>query len=119
MFIHVVRACVTPTAADPPDVTRDLYQLDSEMIFADLVVCDRLIERETIQPLEAFRKHAVHKAKETLEAERPLWSVEWDETDRAGLAGLNLITLTPQLLVVNLEEGGQPPAIPPAKQARP
>ena len=115
LFIHVVRACATPTAADPPDVTRDLYQLDSEMIFADLVVCDRLIERETIQPLEHARKHAVPKAKTLLEAEQPLWASDLDETDRAALAGLNLVTLTPQLLVLNLDEGAATPAIPAEK----
>ena len=76
------------------------------MIFADLVVCDRLIEREHVQPLEAARKHAVHKAKEALEAEQPLWSVAFDENDQAGLAGLNLVTMTPQLLVLNVDEGG-------------
>ncbi len=118
LFIHVVRACVTPTAAEPPDVLRDLYQLDSEMIFADLVVCERLIERENIQPMDHARKHAVLKAKSILEAEKPLWAAELEEADRAALAGLNLVTLTPQLLVLNLEEGTLPadaPQIPSEK----
>ena len=105
LFLHVLRACATATAAEPPNAAKDLEKLDGEMIFADLVVCDRLIEREHIQPLDPVRKHAILKAKEILETERPLWSAEFDENERAGLVGLNLITLTPQLIVLNVAEG--------------
>ncbi|MHA1569485.1 MAG: DUF933 domain-containing protein [Alphaproteobacteria bacterium] len=104
LFIHVLRACQTPTAVEPPDIVRDLDKLDSEMIFADLIICDRLIERDHVQPMEPPRRHAVQKAKEALEAEQPLWTVDFDEQDQAGLSGLNLVTLTPQLLVINIGE---------------
>ncbi|HPQ70491.1 MAG TPA: DUF933 domain-containing protein [bacterium] len=108
LFIHVVRACMTPAAADEPDVPRDLAKLDGEMIFADLFALERLLERERVQPMDATRKHAVLKAKELLESEQPLWSAELDEHDRAGLTGLNLVTLTPQLIVINLDENTPP-----------
>jgi ribosome-binding ATPase YchF (GTP1/OBG family) len=115
LFLHVLRACPTPAAIDPPDAVRDMNTLDSEMIFADLVICDRLVEREHVQPLEAPRKQAVHKAKEWLEHEKPLWAAPLDEKEREALAGLNLVTAIPQLLVINLPEGATPadaPALP-------
>lgn len=105
LFIHVVRACQTPTAAQEADVLRDLQQLDTEMILADMVVCERLFERERAQPMDAARRHAVQKAKEHLETEKPLWCAAWDENDRAALAGLNMVTLVPQLVVLNVAEG--------------
>ena len=116
LFIHVLRACVTPTAADEPDPARDLEKLDGEMIFADLFACERLIERENIQPMEPVRKKAVLKAKEALENETPLWAVDFDEHERGELAGLNLVTTTPQLLVVNIaEDAADAPTIPEEK----
>ncbi|NLH48358.1 MAG: redox-regulated ATPase YchF [Myxococcales bacterium] len=116
LFLHVLRDCATPLATDPPDARRDLEKLDGEMIFADLVTCERLIEREHVQPMDAARKAAVHRAKERLESETPLWASQWDENELNSLAGLNLITLTPQLLVVNVEEGRtEAPALPAEK----
>lgn len=116
LFLHVLRACVTPTAADPPDARRDLEKLDGEMIFADLVTVERLIERERVQPMDPARKAAVHRVKELLEAEKPLWDAAWDENEINALTGLNLVTLTPQLLVLNVEEGGaSAPALPEEK----
>lgn len=108
LFIHIVRACLTPTAADEPDVLRDLVKLDGEMIFADLLAIERLLERDRGQPMDAARKHAVLKAKEILENEQPLFSAELDEHDRAGLGGLNLVTTIPQLIVINLDENTTP-----------
>jgi ribosome-binding ATPase len=105
LFLHVLRACETPTAAEPPDPTRDLDKLDTEMIFADLIVCDRLIERDSKQPMDPVRRQAVHKAKEMLEAEKPLWTRDWEENEEGSLTGLNMVTMTPQLVIVNLPEG--------------
>jgi len=104
LFLHVLRGCATPLAADPPDILRDLDKLDGEMLFADLFTCERLIERDHIQPMDHARKHAVLKAKELLERETPLWNAGLDETDLTGLAGLNFLSLTPQMLVVNIDE---------------
>jgi ribosome-binding ATPase YchF (GTP1/OBG family) len=118
LFLHVLRACETPTESDPPDPLRDLAKLDGEMVFNDLFVCERLIDREHVQPLEPARKAAVHKAKEWLEADKPLWAAPLDEKELAALGGLNLVTLVPQLVVINLAEGVEPagaPAIPEAK----
>lgn len=104
LFIHVLRACATPIAVEPPDIQRDLDKLDGEMIFADLFVCERLIERDNVQPMEPLRRQVVHKAKQALEDENPLWTVAFEEQEHQELGGLNLATVTPQLLVVNIDE---------------
>ncbi len=112
LFIHVVRTCQTPTAVEAADVLRDLNKLDSEMVFADLLICERLIERDNKHPMELVQRLAVHKAKEMLEVEKPLWSGQWDDNEAGALAGLNFVTLTPQMLVLNTEEGLAPEDLP-------
>ncbi|MDP8225197.1 MAG: DUF933 domain-containing protein [Candidatus Lernaella stagnicola] len=117
LFIHVLRACQTPTEVEPADALRDLEKIDTEMIFADLLICERLIERDNVQPMDNARRQAVHHAKELLEAERPLWDGDWDENELLALGGLNFVTLIPQMLVINTAEGNASvPEIPEAKR---
>jgi len=112
LFIHVLRACETPTATESPDARRDLEKLDAEMIFADLVTAERLIERDRAGQMDQGFKHTLEKCRAWLEQEKPLSTCDLSDLELDSLAGLNLVTLIPQLLVLNLAEGAAPPELP-------
>ncbi len=104
LFIHVVAATQTPMMSDPADPSRDLKKLDDEMIFSDLVGIERILEQSRKATLEPNQKKLLERFKKILEQDRPLWTTELSEQEKAMVTGYNLITLTPQLVVVNTNE---------------
>lgn len=105
LFLHVVAAARTPMMTDEPNPARDLDQLDGEMIFADLLAIDRILERAKKAPMEALLRDLLERLKGELEQEKPLWTVGLTDVEKTAIAGFNLITVTPQLVVVNTPEG--------------
>ncbi|MCZ7584880.1 MAG: DUF933 domain-containing protein [Deltaproteobacteria bacterium] len=104
LFLHVVAAARTPMMADEPDPARDLAKLDGEMIFSDLVTIDRILERAKKVPLDANVKSLLERLHAHLEGDVPLFTATLAGPERAQLAGFNLVTLTPQLIVINTTE---------------
>lgn len=122
-FVHVVRCFENPTVPHPAgsvDPRRDLLALDSELALNDLMMIERrleklaeehkkgggrdkaLIERETAL-FESF--------KEALMADIPLRDLEISPENEKSLAGFGFLTRKPVLLVLNLSDGQEPPAI--------
>jgi GTP-binding protein YchF len=116
-LVHVVRAFRDPavphvnTTVDPK---RDLATLELELLFADHVVVERRLER--IEPElrsakgpereQKERERAVlQKAMAALDAETPLRDAGLDEEERKEVRGYRFLTLLPQLVVANLDEG--------------
>ncbi|MCB1152952.1 DUF933 domain-containing protein, partial [bacterium] len=105
VFLHVLAAMQTPMMTEGANPVRDLEKLDSEMIFADLVSLDRYLEKNRKAKIDPNLEKLIVRLKEELENETPLWTVEMTEAEEALLAGFNLVTRTPQLIVVNTDEG--------------
>jgi GTP-binding protein YchF len=116
-LVHVVRAFRDPavphvnTTIDPK---RDLATLELELLFADHVVVERRLER--IEPElrsakgpereQKERERAVlQKAMAALDAETPLRDAGMDDEERKEVRGYRFLTLLPQLVVANLDEG--------------
>ena len=116
-LVHVVRAFRDPavphvnTTVDPK---RDLATLELELLFADHVVVERRLER--IEPElrsakgpereQKERERAVlQKAMTALDAETPLRDAGLDDEERKEVRGYRFLTLLPQLVVANLDEG--------------
>jgi GTP-binding protein YchF len=116
-LVHVVRAFRDPavphvnTTVDPK---RDLATLELELLFADHVVVERRLER--IEPElrsakgpereQKERERAVlQKAMAALDAETPLRDAGLDDEERKEVRGYRFLTLLPQLVVANLDEG--------------
>ncbi|MBZ0273027.1 DUF933 domain-containing protein [bacterium] len=104
LFLHVLAAAQTPMLADPPNPARDLAKLDGEMIIADLIAIERLLDRAKKAPLEANVKALLERLKGELENERPIFSLGLADAEHAMLSGYGFITETPQLVVVNTAE---------------
>jgi len=105
VFLHVLRGFESPLLADDADHLRDLRSLDSEFALADLMTMERVLERGRKQPVSDAGKRAVAHAIEFLEAETPLREEVFPEPEADFLKAYQLLTLAPQILLVNLASG--------------
>lgn len=113
-FVHVVRAFESDVAPHPEgsvDPDRDLEAVDTEFLLNDLSIVERRLEKvEDGLRKGATKDKAAAQAElalfqqlyETLSAERPLRDLELDEDQLKSLRGFGLLTLKPQLVVVNI-----------------
>jgi ribosome-binding ATPase YchF (GTP1/OBG family) len=101
VFLHVVRAFDNPALGVAADPSRDLAELDGELLLSDLVAIERTFERARKQPLDDLTKRSLTRCKEALEAERPIRSLALDESERHAIRGYAFRTDVPQLLLLN------------------
>ena len=107
-LIHVIRN-FEASQFDPPNPFHDFHKLDQELIFADLVVAEKRLERLNLD-IERHRKISENEHKlllacrETLENEIPLRK----KPELAGnplLRGFTFLSGRPMLTVFNNDEG--------------
>lgn len=90
------------------DVARDLVELETELIFADLSVIEAKLERGTkaARAGDADAKRevvAAERAKEILSADKPLRAESWDADERKALSSLAPLTLKPAVAVATID----------------
>ncbi len=110
MFVLVVRAF--DNGATPPDPKRDLRELNSEILLADLEMVTTRVERLQQQANRPTKnqKHDQEelalqlRLQEALENEKPLSTVTATESELEIIRSLNLLTLKPFMVVVNTSE---------------
>jgi ribosome-binding ATPase len=122
-FIHVVRAFENdnvPHASDTLDPQRDLETMDIEFILNDQISVERKLER-----LADERRKGAGRDKATIDREidlfqrlhailleeKPLRDLHLNEEDERSLAGFGFLSRKPVLVVVNLSEEQDAPAI--------
>ena len=121
-LLHVVRAFDDPSAPHPAgsvDPARDLVAMETELLLHDMLTIERRQERlaeerqKGVRDREAIdREVAIFKRLgEELDQERPLRTLELSPGEAQLLAGFNLLTLKPILVVINLEEGRAAPEL--------
>lgn len=117
-LVHVVRAFEDPNvphAEETVDPLRDIETLNLELMFSDLAIIDKRLQRLESQipkmrgaEREAFeREQAVlTKLKAALEADTPLREVvpDLDADDAKVLRGFGFLTAKPLLILVNVGE---------------
>lgn len=117
-LLHVVRAFRDPTVPHPEgavDPERDIVTLDLELVLADHSVVERRLERIEAE-IRGAKAGGEREAKErerellgrcraALEAETPLRDARLEPDERKIVRGYRFLTLMPQLVVVNLDEG--------------
>lgn len=109
-FLHVVRAFEDPGVYHVEgDVNpeRDLNLLETEFLLADLDLVEKRLKRlqkEARKDDIAGQQQIdiLAKCRETLEAEKPLRSVEFKEEEWQALQNLQLLTLKPVTVVFNV-----------------
>ena len=103
VYMHVLRAFDNPVLGEDVHPLADLDELDREFLLFDLIRVERAFERAKKAPLPDMGKKALTRCQELLEAETPLRMAEFDEGQLAFIRGYQFLTLTPQLLLVNIE----------------
>lgn len=110
-LVHVVRAFENPDvvhAQGSVDAFRDLYTMQTEMVFADLSVIENRINRITssakVRKEELEEKKVLEKCMEGLEGETPIHNLALDEEEKNFLKAFDFLTERPMILLVNLDE---------------
>ena len=96
--------------ADPAPA-RELAEVRSELLLADLAVVESALEKglKRAKGRPGPEVHALQRAKDALDAERPLREAGLDQQELAHLKGIAALTLKPEVVVANLEEGEEAP----------
>lgn len=122
-FIHVVRSFTdenVPHLQGSVDAIRDLSIMDGEFLLNDLVFVERKMERLADERrkgggrdrLTVDREIALfERLQAALSEEIPLRDLELTTEEERSLSGFGFLTLKPVLVVFNLEEGQQSPAL--------
>lgn len=116
-LLHVVRAFEdesVPHIRGSVNPQRDLRDLDSELLLADLAVVERRIERiareasrpGTIGDAARSEMELLNPLKAALEAETPLRDLDLSPADLQRLRGFGFLTLKPVLVVLNVGDEG-------------
>ena len=108
-LLHVVRAFADDAQA-APDPKRDIVDLDTELILADLEVMERRLERLELSirkrrtDSEVKEQQVLVRLKEKLEAEIPLRAAELTEDDVKTIRGFTFLSQKPILHCLNVDE---------------
>ncbi len=110
--VHVIRGFEDDQVVHPlggVDPKRDAETVELEMIFGDLELVDKRLERmeqgmkRGKKPDESEKKLLL-RCKEVLEGERPLRDVEFSEEEQKGMSHLQFMSIKPLVIVVNAGE---------------
>jgi GTP-binding protein YchF len=108
-LLHVVRAFDDP-ALPAPDPRRDISDLETELILADLEVVERRLERleasikKRRTDAEVKEQEILRRVKTDLETERSLRAVDISADDAKLIRGFTFLSGKPILHCVNLDE---------------
>jgi hypothetical protein len=114
LLCFVVRAFSTGDVYHPAgsvDAARDLANIRAELIFADMELTEKRLtrigkeKRAGQTPEQANEERTLMKCMATLEAGKRLSDAGLDDRDLASIRSLGLVTLIPQLVAYNVDEG--------------
>ncbi len=90
----------------------ELTEVRNELLLADLAVVESALEKATkrAKGKGGPEVDALQRAKDALDAEQPLRQAELSDEELAHLKAIAPLTLKPEVVVANLEEGEEPPA---------
>jgi GTP-binding protein YchF len=91
---------------------QELAEVRSELMLADLAVVESALEKASkrAKGRPGPEVDALQRAKDTLDAERPLRDAGLDDPELGHLKGIAALTLKPEVVIANLEEGEEAPA---------
>ncbi len=103
-------------AGQSPDPLREIAELETETILADLEIVEQRAARLAKDRSDPRELALMQRLVEALEAETPLRRLELSEDERKQISGYNLLSLKPLLLVLNVAEADAAEPIPAAVQ---
>ena len=111
-LVDVIRLFTDETVLHPLgniDAVRDLEQLETEVILADLEVIQKRIDKIEKElkggKKEYEREYALlKKCKDSLEKEKPLRNLEFNQKDENILSGFGFLSKKPLMILANVDE---------------
>ncbi len=111
--VNVVRGFEDESVLHPlggPDPKRDAETIELEMIFGDLELVEKRLERmeqgaKRGKKPDEKEKGLLMKCREVLEGERPLRDVDFSDEENKAMAHLQFMSIKPQVVVLNVGEG--------------
>lgn len=100
---------------DGADPANDEGELTLELVYADLESVSAKVKRDERNARSPDEKRALAtltRAREALEAGKPLRVEDWDGYDHTAFQGLALLTLKPVVVVANIDEAGAAGTVP-------
>ncbi|MDR1978839.1 MAG: redox-regulated ATPase YchF [Synergistaceae bacterium] len=125
-LLHVVRLfenADVPHPEESVDPLRDWRIVETELIYRDLGVVDnrlsRLSDKKKNTPAESAEMELLKKLQDHLMEELPLREYPLTDEQKKSLSGFAFLTLKPELVVLNLDEGqtGPLPQVEPLEAA--
>lgn len=123
-LLHVVRCFEDRNVPHPlgsVDPARDVAALETELILSDLSKIENRLERlnvslkrgKSVPTFESDQKEfeLLHRLEPEVEQEVPLRDLDLTAGERKLLRGYQFLSLKPMLIVLNLGDEGQPPAL--------
>lgn len=122
-YVHVVRCFDDPSVPHPSasvNPARDIATMDSELMLNDLITVERRLERLADERRKGAgrdkglidRDVALFQSfNEALSNDTPLRELSLSAEEEKGLAGFGLLTRKPILVILNLGEGQEAPAL--------
>ncbi len=111
---QVLCAFDNPASADPADPARELNDLQTETVLADLEIVERRVDRLRKDRSDPQLLKLLERILESLENEQPVRSLGLDANERKLVSGYQFLTLKPLLLVLNVAEAAVAEAPDPA-----
>jgi GTP-binding protein YchF len=108
-LLHMVRAFADELQG-APDPRRDIVDLDTELILADLEVVERRLERleasirKRRTDVEVKEQEILRRLREELERETPLRAVDLTDDDAKAIRGFTFLSQKPILHCLNVDE---------------
>ena len=99
-------------AGAPPDPLREIGDLETETILADLEVVEQRVARLRKDRSEARELALLERIQAHLEEGRALRSLPLEDEERRRITGFSFLSLKPLLLVLNVAEGDLPSGAP-------
>lgn len=109
-FVHIIDAFA---GDDPAHLVKSYRQLADDLILADLIVVEGRLERlqktlkQSPKPEDAIHAKILPLAKECLENGKPLRELKLSAEEFNSLKGFTFWTIRPELIVLNIAEGGK------------
>lgn len=117
-LLLVIRAFRNPALPDPTPED-DLAAMEMEMVFADLAIVERRIERlassnksarGTERDSIAHESELLERLKAALEQGTPIRSVDMSEDEQKAISGFTFLTTKPVIIALNIDEDDLPKA---------
>jgi len=112
-IVHVVRGFADEKVVHPLeslDARRDAETLELEMVFGDLELVDKRLQRmdegmKRGKKPDETEKRVLLKCKDALEQEKPLRDIAFSEEEEKSMRHLQFMSIKPEVIALNISEG--------------